>query len=214
MVKLAKWELNRKESGVDAKKEELEKDQVRFEPGFVEGFGPATIMVVYEDKSGRASGIVNKKVIMDIIELEQKMTSWDNTSENFRNKKFNNNARVAWKDMCFAGLDAPIDPRTNKAKCLKNQAYISAVGLFEDNWKDCFRNPLCNNSNLIFATPAKKAAGKHGLGGLAKLAEIEAGSKKDEDKAFRDFFEASIEESDVVRLLQYNMGQPAWASAQ
>ena len=33
MVNLANWELNRKKAGIDDKKEELEKDQVRFNTG-------------------------------------------------------------------------------------------------------------------------------------------------------------------------------------
>jgi len=128
MVKLAKWELNRKAAGIDSKQEKLEENQVRFESG-----GMEQILVIYEDKSGRATGIFDKDTVVKIIELENKLTSWDKKSDNFTNKKFNG-SNVAWKNMCFAGLDAPHDPRTNTSKCLKNQAYISLSTMFKDDW--------------------------------------------------------------------------------
>jgi hypothetical protein len=72
--------------------------------------------------------------------------------------------------MCFAGLDAEVDPRTGVSKCLPNVAYVSVVNMFVDNWKDCFKEAICNQ--------------RYNLGGESKLRQIEAGSKEQEDAAF------------------------------
>ena len=81
--------------------------------------------------------------------------------------------------MCFAGKDAPVDPRTGKSKCLKDVSYVSAINLFTENWKDCFLNPLCNLNPQYTAK-----LGPKGLGGPEELQKIQSGSQEDENKAF------------------------------
>lgn len=138
------------------------------------------LFVIYEDQSSRPAGFIDKATVRKMIELENAMINWDKpSSENFRNKEFNGNTRVAWSEMCYAGLDAEDDPRTGASKCLEDVSYISIATMFRDNFKMCFTNPIC-----------LEAYG--GPDGADKLAAIEAGSKEDEDKAFLEFFDEHI----------------------
>jgi hypothetical protein len=182
MTNVAKWSLKRSEAGIDAKKEEMEKTQVRFDTD-----GMKAILVMYEDKSENVGGLLSKDTMMKVIELEHDLTSWNKKSKSFKNKEFNDKADVSWDSICFAGRDADIDKRNNKAKCLPNRSYVSAINLFTDNWKDCHKSRICD---LTF-----------GLGGEAALAALEAGSLEDEQKAFREFFKNNIKEKDVISLL-------------
>jgi hypothetical protein len=78
-----------------------------------------------------------------IIRLEFDILEWNAKSSNYKNKKFNDNDefRVAWKDLCFAGRDAEIDIRTGVAECRDPDSYQSAVILFLDSFMDSLKNP-------------------------------------------------------------------------
>jgi len=61
--------------------------------------------------------------------------TWNKPSNNFKNKKFKGDD-IAWKDLCFAGEDAKIDPRTKSPACLGDGAsYASPIKMFTDRWK-------------------------------------------------------------------------------
>jgi hypothetical protein len=93
-------------------------------------------LLIYENKdTSSVGGLLNKKAITNVIKLEHDMIAWNKTSDNFINKEFNGKVNVAWGDLCFAGRDAEIDPRTGAAKCNKDSAYFSAVSIFTDEWK-------------------------------------------------------------------------------
>ena len=125
IMNVVQYGLNRKEAKIDAKKEELEADQVRFGTT-----GLNTILVMYDDKDKTsAGGLLSKKTMQKVIEIEHEIISWAKKSKNFKNAKFNDNEIIAWHDICFAGKDAESDPRTGKSKC-NDYSYNSAVSLF------------------------------------------------------------------------------------
>ena len=109
---------------------------------------------------------MKKSTIEKIINLEHDLTSWNKKSNNFKGTKFNGKYDVSWREICFAGKDAPNDPRTGKAKCIENVSYISIISLFADNWKDCMKNGLC--SAMLK------------LGGKEELQRLEAGPLEEE----------------------------------
>lgn len=133
IVTYAKDHLNREEAQIDKKRKEVLKDQVRYEAG-----GLNTILIIYENKSADLTGLITKKHIQNIIKLENEIIAWDKTSDNYKNKKFKNNAnfKVKWRELCFAGEDAPIDPRTGQSECLTgNRSYVSFVGELMTYWR-------------------------------------------------------------------------------
>jgi hypothetical protein len=49
-----------------------------------------TILVMYDDKEKTtAGGLLSKKTMQKVIEIEHEIIAWDRTSKNFKNKKFN-----------------------------------------------------------------------------------------------------------------------------
>lgn len=112
IVTYADKHLNRVEAQIDKKREDMLKEQIRYETGGLE-----TILFVYENKSSEVEGLLAKKNIEKIIKLENDVTSWDKPSDSFKNSKFKG-TNVKWVDLCFAGEDAPEDPRSETAACL------------------------------------------------------------------------------------------------
>ena len=71
-------------------KEEMEENQVRFDTD-----GMKSIIIMYENKDeSRDKGLVNKKVMLDVIKWEHEILRWNKKSKNFSNKKFNDNTKI------------------------------------------------------------------------------------------------------------------------
>jgi hypothetical protein len=90
IVRYADKHLNRAEAQIDKKREDLLKEQIRYESGGLE-----TILIVYENTSNDLPGLISKKNVETIIKLENDITSWDKPSDNFKNTKFKG-TNVKW----------------------------------------------------------------------------------------------------------------------
>lgn len=130
IIKEASATLNKKEAGVEKKREDQLKSQVRYETS---GFN--TIFMLYEAVSDSEFGLLDLKAVKSIISLEQQVLAWDKVSNNFKNEKFNGE-KVTWNQLCFAGEGAAIDPRTGSAKCDSAASYASPLRLWVETFKE------------------------------------------------------------------------------
>ena len=88
--------------------------------------------MLYEAVNDNKYGLLDIKAIRAIIQIEQQILAWDKPSGNFKNTKFNG-ASLAWQRICFAGENAPADPRTGSARCHPTLSYNSPLLLFISN---------------------------------------------------------------------------------
>ena len=127
ILTLASDFLNKKESGVNKKREEEVATKVRYIDDRWN-----KIYLLYSSINGESDptyGLLSKKHLSTIIDLEHIIISYDKANENFKNTKFNG-SKISWTDLCLIDEDPKLDPRNGKPECLA-KSYASPVNQFE-----------------------------------------------------------------------------------